>query len=69
LTSFDSRNQYEVSIQGQALTYSDVTGYVTRLGQTANIESAKLIKTDRKGGYNTHHVYEILCQLKTTKGI
>lgn len=69
LTSLDARNENEVSIQGQALTYSDVTGYVTRLGQTARIESAKLIKTDRKGGRQSHHVYEIRCQLKMTMGI
>ncbi|NQV31510.1 MAG: pilus assembly protein PilM [Phycisphaeraceae bacterium] len=69
LTSLDTRNENEVSIQGQALTYSDVTGYVTRLGQTAHIESAKLIKTDRKGGRQSHHVYEIKCQLKMTMGI
>ncbi|MCF7974377.1 MAG: PilN domain-containing protein [Phycisphaerae bacterium] len=69
LTSVDTRNKYEVYIQGKALTYSDVTSYVTRLSQTVNIASANLAKTDHKGGYNSHHVYEIKCQLKTTVGI
>jgi Na+-transporting methylmalonyl-CoA/oxaloacetate decarboxylase gamma subunit len=69
LTSMDSRNDYEVYIQGKALTYSDVTTFVTRLGQAANIASANLTKTDHKSGYNSHHVYEIKCQLKTTTGI
>ena len=69
LTSLDSKNKFEVSIKGQALTYSDVTGYVGRLGQTVNIESAKVKTADRKGGYNSHYVYEIMCKLKTTTGI
>ena len=69
LTALDTRNNYEVFLQGMALTYSDVTGYVTRLGQSANIASAKLVKTNRKGGMRSHHVYEIMCQLKTTTGI
>ncbi len=69
LTSLDSKNKFEVSIKGQALTYSDVTGSVGRLGQAVNIESAKVKTADRKGGYNSHYVYEIMCKLKTTTGI
>jgi hypothetical protein len=69
LTAVDSRNNFEVFIRGQALTYSDVNGYVTRLSRAGHIASAKLMKTDRKGGYNSHHVYEIKCQLKTTTGL
>jgi hypothetical protein len=71
LTALDTRNNFEVFLTGKALTYSDVTRYVARLGQTAQIDSAKLVKsvTDRKGGYGNHHVYEIKCQLKTTLGI
>lgn len=69
LTALDTRNNYEISIKGLALTYRDVTGYVNRLGQSANIAEAKQVKTTRKGGMRSHHVYEIKCQLKTTTGI
>lgn len=69
LTALDCRNGYEVFIMGKALTYGDVTTYVSRLGQAVNIASATLAKTNRKGGYNSHHEYEIKCQLKTTVGL
>jgi len=69
LTSLDSRPDYSVFIEGQALAYNDITVFVARLSQSDHIASANLNKSVQRGRFKGHYVYGIRCQLKTAAGI
>jgi len=68
ITRFDTRNDYEVHVDGVSLNSNGITTFLSRLSQSDHIDSVDLVKTDYKSGLNGHHTYEIKCKLTTSTG-